>query len=308
MRISAISTILFLLIIIFPAPVYTAFEQITGGSARPMGMAEAFVAIAEGGENALLNPAGLGFLKDKINLSTLYSSIFTGLDDGSIYKASINAASSLGKYGGIALNGQFLGVDIEAVEDIYKEYLGIFSYGKSINNVFSLGCNLKYFSWKSSSLPDSTGYNEEFKVNAFSFDIACLYRLAKTTSVGLMICDFTQPVISSSMAKDKYKERVPINVRFGMTFGIEEILFAFEGEAKQRKVNFRTGAERYFFNDMVGFRMGFQFWNIIRGINFTTGMGFKMNELFQVDYSFLYPLATIRSTSGTHRVSATFKF
>ncbi len=299
--------LIFFFIIVMPNVSSSAFEQTTSGSARALGMGEAFTGVAEGGENASLNPASLGFFQDRINLSVMYSPLFIGLDNGSLYRGAFNIASSLRKIGGFAVNVQYLEVDTNEINKIYQEYSGILSYGKKLNKKWAIGGNIKYYNWDAAESEDLNGYREQLGAKNLSLDIGFLYRIIKMLTVGLVISDFTRPVLSSDKAAKEYQDKLPIKVKLGFTFNIKKVLFALDGEYINRKMNFKIGAERWFLNNKLGARTGFQFWNAILGINYTIGMSFRVEERLTISYAFLYPLGSIESTGGTHRISLTFR-
>ncbi len=286
---------------------YTAFEQSITGGARVFGMGGAGVGYADAGENASLNPAGLGFTTYQIHLATMYSPIFIGLDNGNLYNLFFNASTSVKKMGGFSLNWKYFGVNVDEKKNIYSENIGIVSYGRQIGTKWSVGCNIKYYSWGSSEAEDYFGDKETLQNKNVSFDMAGLYRNRSNLSVGLVIMDFTQPFISSTSAKDDYRERLPLQMRIGLSFEAVSMLFVFDSEYVNRQVNFKFGAERWFWKDRIGGRIGFQLWNIVLGINGTAGLSFKINPRFMIDYGFLYPLTSIRGTYGTHRIGLTFQ-
>ena len=71
------------------------------------------------------------------------------------------------------------------------------------------------------------------------------------------------------------------------------------------KINIHFGAESWFFNSILGFRLGVN-WN-----EFSSGFSVRAPELFKLDvkldYAFLWPML-IEETLGTHRVSMTYRF
>lgn len=286
---------------------YTAFEQSLTGGTRIFGMAGAGVGYADAGENASLNPAGLGFVRYRIHIATMYSPVLVGLDNGNLYNLFFNVSSSVKNIGGFALNWKYFGVNVDEKKNIYSENTGILSFGRQIGAKWSVGCNIKYYSWDSAATEDFFGNKETLQSKDVSFDIAGLYRNRSNLSVGLVIMDFTQPFVSSTSAKNDYREELPLQIRLGLSFEAVSTLFVIDSEYVNRQVNFKFGAEHWFWKDRIGARMGFQLWNIVLGINGTAGLSFRINPRFIIDYGFLYPLTSIRGTYGTHRIGLIFQ-
>lgn len=279
-----------------------AFETLSGG-ARSFGMGGAHLGVTRGGESSLLNPAGLGFFNKKIHFSSMYSPILLGLDDGSLYQASVNISTYLSKYGGFSLNVQYLGVDNNTVDNLYHELMGVLSYGRSLNKNLSLGLNCKYFKWQGAESIDFSGYTEQLGNNCLSFDFGLRYQVIDDITVGALITDFTHPMVSSDFALEKYQERIPVGIEMGLMFFFDKVMVAMDGEYKDRKFNLKTGGETWFWNNFFGLRGGLQFLNSTRGINFTAGMSFKIQKWVDIDYGFLFPLIGIKGVYGTHMIS-----
>lgn len=285
---------------------YSAFEDISGGGARPLGMGGAYVALAEGGENTCINPAGLGFLGDDIHLGIMYSPLFMGLDDGSLYRVSYSTAKSFEHIGGFAFHYQHLGVSTEQINNIYQENVYMLSYGRSFNKKIAAGINLKYLSWAAAESVDFTGYKEKLSKKNFSFDLGLLYNVIKEITLGLNVTDINQPFINEIQNNDDTSQQ-RIGIKFGLTVDLKtDWLLALDCDYCNRKSDFHIGTE-YWLWKKIGARTGFCFMNIILGIDYTAGLSFKIKQFMCIDYAFVYPLITIRSTWGIHRFSASFK-
>ena len=123
-----------LLLLATPSAAWSAFEPVYAG-ARPVGMAGAFVAVADDADAAYLNPGGMPGV-DRFALTSYYTRLF-GMKELAQVSVSGVAPTGLGHFG-LFYHG--LG------SSLYREGVFGFSYGRSIGGRFRAGLALRRLS------------------------------------------------------------------------------------------------------------------------------------------------------------------
>jgi tetratricopeptide (TPR) repeat protein len=288
------------------------FEDL-GVGARPIGMGNAYTALADDVNAIYYNPAGLAQL-DECQFTSGYGKLYWGLDDGSnLGSGFVGYAHPLYHWGTLGAGWLNLGL-----QGLYQENSFIFSYGNSLKKRLLAGLNLKLLYKKYGKTrytenalidggPGVTGerdpvFNKGYSKTGFSTDLGFLYKFNREYSVGLSLIDINQPRMD---LKDN-KSKVPIGVRSGFLYNSDFLTFAFDTTFRNGDVNVYSGAEKWFLNRTFGVRAGLgvgsrSFSNLALGASYA-------KYLFQFDYAFLYPLSGIRDTYGSHRISLTLRF
>jgi|GEM_PF-787949 len=288
------------------------FEDL-GVGARPIGMGNAYTALADDVNAIYYNPAGLAQL-DECQFTSGYGKLYWGLDDGSnLGSGFIGYAHPLYHWGTLGAGWVNFGL-----QGLYRENSFILSYGNRLNKRLLAGLNLKLLSKKygkdrytENALidggPGVTGerdpvFSEGYSKTGFSSDLGLLYKFNREYSVGLSLIDINQPHMD---LKDN-KSKVPIGVKSGFLYNSDFLTFAFDTTFRNGDVNVYSGVEKWFLNRTFGARAGLgvgsrSFSNLALGASYT-------KYLFQFDYAFLYPLSGIRDTYGSHRISLTLRF
>lgn len=288
------------------------FEDL-GVGARPIGMGNAYTALADDVNAIYYNPAGLAQL-DECQFTSGYGKLYWGLDDGSnLGSGFVGYAHPLYHWGTLGVGWLNFGL-----QGLYRENSFIFSYGNSLKKKLLAGLNLKLLSKKygktletENALIDggdaTTGerdpvFSKGYSKTGFSTDLGFLYKFNREYSLGLTLTDINQPRMD---LKDN-KSRVPIGVRSGFLYNSDFLTFALDTTFRNGDVNVYSGVEKWFSNRTFGVRAGLgvgsrSFSNLALGASYT-------KYLFQFDYAFLYPLSGIRDTYGSHRISLTLRF
>ncbi len=288
------------------------FEDL-GVGARPIGMGNAYTALADDVNAIYYNPAGLAQL-DECQFTSGYGKLYWGLDDGSnLGSGFIGYAHPLYHWGTLGAGWVNFGL-----QGLYRENSFILSYGNRLNKRLLAGLNLKLLSKKygkdrytENALidggPGVTGerdpvFSEGYSKTGFSSDLGLLYKFNREYSVGLSLIDINQPHMD---LKDN-KSKVPMGVKSGFLYNSDFLTFAFDTTFRNGDVNVYSGVEKWFLNRTFGARAGLgvgsrSFSNLALGASYT-------KYLFQFDYAFLYPLSGIRDTYGSHRISLTLRF
>ena len=287
------------------------FEDL-GVGARPIGMGNAYTALADDVNAIYYNPAGLAQL-DECQFTSGYGKLYWGLDDGSnLGSGFVGYAHPLYHWGTLGVGWLNFGL-----QGLYRENSFILSYGNTLKKKLLAGLNLKLLSKKygktlytESAIDDSgntTGerdpvFSKGYSKTGFSTDLGFLYKFNREYSLGLSLIDIIQPHMD---LKDN-KSRVPIGVRTGFLYNSDFLTFAFDTTFRNGDINVYSGAEKWFLNRTFGVRAGLgvgsrRFSNLALGASYA-------KYLFQFDYAFLYPLSGIRDTYGSHRISLTLRF
>jgi hypothetical protein len=125
-----------LLLVIWAAPAFAEFNDIITG-ARPAGMGNAFVALADDVNALYWNPAGLT-LQKHVELGFMHADELDPTSGPSIGTDFLGATSGHGPFGAVGLS--FLR---QGLSDIYQERTLALSYGYALNPFTRVGLNLK---------------------------------------------------------------------------------------------------------------------------------------------------------------------
>ena len=288
------------------------FEDL-GVGARPIGMGDAYTALADDVNAIYYNPAGLAQLEE-CQFTSGYGKLYWGLDDGSnLGSGFVGYAHPLYHWGTLGAGWLNLGL-----QGFYQENSFIFSYGNSMKKKLLAGFNLKllYKKYKKNlytenalidSGPATSGerdpvFSEGYSKTGFSSDLGLLYKFNREYSLGLALTDINQPHMD---LKDN-RSRIPIGIKTGFLYNSDFLTFAFDTRFRDGDINVYSGVEKWFAKRAFGVRGGLgvgsrSFSNLALGASYT-------KYLFQLDYAFIYPLSGIRDTYGSHRISLTLRF
>jgi len=288
------------------------FEDL-GVGARPIGMGNAYTALADDVNAIYYNPAGLAQL-DESQFTSGYGKLYWGLDDGSsLGSGFVGYAHPLYHWGTLGVGWLNFGL-----QGLYRENSFILSYGNTLKKKLLAGLNLKLLSKKYGKTsytenalidggPGVSGerdpvFSKGYSKTGFSTDLGFLYKFNREYALGLTLTDINQPRMD---LKDN-KSRVPIGVRSGFLYNSDFLTFALDTTFRNGDINVYSGVEKWFSNRTFGVRAGLgvgsrSFSNLALGASYT-------KYLFQFDYAFLYPLSGIRDTYGSHRISLTLRF
>ena len=154
-----------LIFLVIPGRAWGAFEPVYAG-ARPVGMAGAFVAVADDAEASFLNPGGMPQVS-RFALTSYYTRLF-GLKDLAQVTLSGVAPTGIGHFG---LFYQSLG------GSLYREQVVGLSYGRSFGKRFKAGFALRRSSMAVRNYPGA---------GAFALDAGILIHLPHSLRFGAM--------------------------------------------------------------------------------------------------------------------------
>lgn len=297
------------------------FLKIAPG-ARPAGMGEAFVAIADDATATWWNPAGLGF-QDKREFTMMYVRWLPQFNLSDLYYAYLSGVYSMGKEGTFGGNLIFLNLGETQRRDENNRDLGTFSsyeiaatgtYGALVNRYFSMGVALKLA--YSSLSPTGAGQERgSGTATAVAADIGLLYKapFLSGLSFGANLSNMGPKVSYIDRAQ---ADPLPTNLKFGVAYRVIQqeynnltITSDVNKELVRRDKNgnsdefyeamftawsdgdlipsliWNVGAE-YWYTTLVGLRAGY--WNDDLGkiFAYTAGLSLKYSS-YRFDFSYL---------------------
>ncbi|MDZ7263121.1 MAG: PorV/PorQ family protein [candidate division KSB1 bacterium] len=274
--------------------------------ARPLGLGETFVAVADDGNASYWNPAGLPMLR-RMEINSMYANLYNiqGLRNAYLGLVFPNPISNRYVIGSNFFYFGYRDAELEFYRDIFSLSLGV-----RINRNLSLGTNLKYVF--------TNAYLDEFsegRADGFGFDLGALYTLPlaphqflKQINFGLMIYDATGTSVRYT-GTTKSDEILPQNIRFGLTlfpkdqislkwFSLNDALLALDIDDR-----IHVGAETWL-HENLGIRGGIQKDLYTHETpTYSIGCGLKFPQLYlQMDYAYLMPPTLF----STHLLSLSF--
>lgn len=286
-----------------------------GLGARPQGMGNAFIAIADDANAVYWNSAGLVSLSQS-EITCMYTPLFEWtklyyLSYGCPIHKGILSNSGFGISWLMITSGDILHTEVELTKDnrykiddkgnvIYHEdndydYVSnavLIGYGKEIGHKFSLGSNIKL------------NYKTHFKVNAkgIGSDLGLLYKPIPSLNLGIVVQDIGTTKIKWDTG---ITDKIPMNLKFGIAWKILEdkldkkITIATELEQKLKRnyhLLYHLGVE-WKIVEALALRLGYDEENITAGVSF-------IKFPFNVDYAYVGH----EELNNTHRLSLTLKF
>ena len=282
-----------------PLWVYSAFMDI-GAGARPVGMGNAFVGIANDANAMLYNPAGLNRVNNS-QLTCMYGALLAGIKNDNLGYGFLSYVQPAGKIGTFSIGITNFG------SNLYSENVVIASYGTKLFSGLAIGFNLKSLS-KTYKQNEYTIINPAFtnySASGMGFDVGILLLLSDKFVLGVVGDNVNQPDIHL-ISEDK----VPMTIKFGMglqlgkKFNIAIDYNSYQNTSKDYKIN--CGIETWL-SDKFALRGGLGTGNNEYN-NLSLGMSIVIGK-FQFDYAYQNSLSNpIINTSGNHRVSLTLDF
>ena len=267
------------LLILCTGGAVAAFNDI-GVGARPLGMGGAFVALADDGNAANYNAAGLGYI-NAAHLSMTTAQRFRGL----INYNHIGGVLPLGSVGSFGASIGILSEDSE----VYKEQTITVSYGRTFLHRFAFGLNLKSLSTRfdennesvSAHLKNNSQFFAHTSAADVSFDLGMMANPIDALTLGFSAENLLPANVSIS---ELGEDIVPRNIRVGLAYRLATIAATTKQEALREvlksglglfEIAFRygnrhihTGAELWL-NKMIGVRAGY---SLRSGVNRATGI------------------------------------
>jgi len=258
-----------------------------GVSARAMGMAEAFTAVADDISAVYYNPAGLVSLYGK---EATFTYITLPADVGYSFGAIGMPLESIGGVLGIGVYSLSSGDMIERTYKMgtfegtgrifsYRDFALAVSYGRYLTDRFSVGVSVKYLG----------EFTHDYSASGWAADVGTNYDTGfRGFKIAMVITNFGPDM---RMISNDYP--LPINFKFGGAINVLEgdshlLTFAAEGAHPADNLEkYNTGLE-YTFQEMFTLRVGSRFNYDEDGVTFGGGarVPFGEDRELRFDYAF----------------------
>lgn len=308
-------------LLIFGCKVGRAYFPDLGVGARPTGMGGAYTGVADDANAPLWNTAGLVQLS-KRQLTAMSARLYSGLN----LQLYTGETDRLGYHFLSFAQPLRRNVDVLAASCLrfnsafYDEMTCTLSYARSLHRMarqssgeakahasplLSAGINLKILHLSISANDYTTGLSSLSKTDA-TLDFSLFYQSVRRLRLGLTV-ENVRPA-NLGVVED---EEAPVKFALGLAYqeGNTSQLMTVtyrRGQLNSHKdVSLRLGIEHWLFNRHIGMRAGYN----LRAM--TTGASSRYARQkyeFQLDYAFIYPLASIVNSLGSHRFALSAKF
>ncbi|MFQ5650981.1 MAG: hypothetical protein ACE5IY_13650 [bacterium] len=203
-----------------------AFAE-AGFGVRPSGMGQAFAALSNDANATLTNPAGL-LLASRPSFTANYARLF-----GLVPSGYAGLMYPLNDYYSIGAGFLFVGDDA-----LMENTVGV-SFAFTAPNL-PLGANEIYFDQMSFGITlkgrwASFGNNSDGGENrvtgsgkGYAVDLGYIYLVNEHLSLGVMVRDIINSFRWNSSASGEYTESVPATLRFGGSYNVDGLIFAFD--------------------------------------------------------------------------------
>ncbi|MFQ5631716.1 MAG: hypothetical protein ACE5I1_23335, partial [bacterium] len=208
-RISLILSIIFLFnCLLAPGAFAQSREQIFVG-ARPLGLGETFVAIADDGNAVYWNPAGLPNVK-QLEFNSMYANLYNikGLKNG--YVSLVLPVTSR-----LFLGGSFFDLGFDDGELDFSHTTVNLSAGARLLDNFFLGANFKFIDTNASLDGDAAGGADGIGIDAGAlYSMPLKNKWLENITFGVMVYDLSGTEVSFD-GDNRKEDILPQNIRFG---------------------------------------------------------------------------------------------
>ena len=306
-------------LLIFCCKVGNTYFPDLGVGVRPMGMGGAYTGVADDANAPLWNTAGLIQLS-KSELTAMYSLLYSGLN----LQLYTSETDQLGYHFLSFAQPLRRNVDVLAASylffnsEFYDERTLTLSYARSLFRtekqsrggesalpLLSAGINVKILNLSVASNDYTAGLLSLSKTDA-TLDFSLFYKPARRFRVGVT-AENVRPANIGVIEDEEIPFKFAIGLAYqeGNTLQLMTVAYRKGRLNNHRELNLRLGVEQWLFNRQISIRAGYN----IRAI--TTGASYRYERKkyeFQLDYAFIYPLASIINSLGSHRFALSAKF
>ena len=257
-----------------------------GMGARPMGMGNAFVGLADDENAAFYNPAALAFLKTR-GVTSLYTKQFEAIDYGALGFASKSLALSLLQLYApdIPITNVFGNPDEERIS--YVSRAGLISLGVALINSIAVGTRLKFYHEQSGKI---TGFG-------WALDPAVMLIFNHLRVGAIFENAFSQPIQFNNEHTESWVPSLRVGGSLVYEFSEQRAklsLLADVSSVSDRPVS-HLGVELWL--EALGVRAGFD------GGAITVGTSIELKG-FRIDWAY----AAHPQLPHSNRLSVTFRF
>ncbi len=273
-----------------------------GVSARAMGMAEAFVAVADDISAAYYNPAGLTYLYGREAAFTyikMPADINYGFAALGLPLESIGGVLGIGMYalssGTIDETDHFRAPTGRTF--VWNDFSLAVSYSRYLTDRFSIGITVKYIG----------EFVHDYSASGWAADVGTLYNTGfRGFKIGMVITNFGPDM---KFIKNAYP--LPINFRFGGAINVIEgvdhlVTFSTEGSHPSDNLEKYNSGLEYVFKDRFILRAGGRFNYDVDG--FTLGGGLRLPFGEEGELGFDYAFQEFGVLREVHRFTMTIAF
>lgn len=303
-KMTAVTVLTLLFVLTISSDAKASFEG--EGGVRMMGLGGAFVAISDDAQAVQTNPAGLWFL-DRYHLTMSYLRQYVGLSSDHLGYSYFAFASPFAGWGTMGVYNGFLDTGF------YRENVFGVSYGFGFGDILSFGVLGKIL-WKFYAENEDTRQDPFFREFGFNkrnyaLDIGMMFKPADVFSFGVIARNLNRP--NMSLDPDG-KDRIPMSITMGVSSKfliftpLVDVELVDQKLAGKYHVRYHFGLEVQVLDSSLALRGGYQNEQITTGMGYTFGSpdGFQMG----IEYAFLFPIQSIKSTYGSHNVGVSLAF
>jgi hypothetical protein len=301
---------------------YADFPYMQSG-ARPVGMAGAFIAVADDINAFFYNPAGLQAIQ-RLEAMAMYGKLYWGLsDESNLYEGTAALAYSIPVYGTVALGWTGRGLSDFYQEDAFKVgYSAKVPRGwvqavklKFLSNVsFGINANMYMVHLAENDYTRLSSSIAKLSTTGFSLDAGLLVKIGEFKAA-VVAKDIMEPDLTLTAAD---KNVLPMEISAGISYRWVEfgkLLATVEVISRVQDYKARAGLEKWFFENQLGCRAGFGYGRD-QGADYASdaSVGFSYilktaSNMPGLDYAFTYPLnGGIENTWGRHFFSIFVKW
>lgn len=284
--------ILFLtLILLAEAPLLAADPHQFGLEARVLGMGRAFVGLADDASAVFINPAGLAGLKT-LNISNMYSTLSENVNNINLALAVPKLLDGTVGFGLDNITQAGFAVSSTETAD-YGLNMLVFSYARPVNDLLSLGGNIKLLSkgFSGGLLPEASG-------SGMDADLAFKYTPKNWLGLAVNLQNFLPTSLGGKMTLNNGAvEGIPLNIKSGisskligadgMRSGNQELFVNFDFDLSSVQPTLYHLGSEWRPNELLALRAGLDQSSLLSAVftNYTLGFGVKFNGI-TFDYAF----------------------
>lgn len=317
------------------------FDGLASG-ARPLGMGEAFTALADDANAVTYNPAGLALMRQG-EFAADYGRPVSGLDDHSAVMQGFAAwvlplrvrkvlrerareadkakttsenfdpaadSDALMRSLDFHKNAGTLAVSLSnfTLSGAVSENVFAGSFARKLSSEWSGGLSLKGL-YQTYTQDLATAQDPVFNQNGkrsilrFSFDAGALWNFYPRIFWGISLVDMNRP---NTAVSGTDKEILAPTLRTGFSFRERSFKTALDWTVQDQSPRVHAGAEKWFRGRSFAARAGADL-GLKDSHRFSAGFSARWRNV-QLDYAFLYPVSAFDDSNGNHKISFIYRF